>query len=175
MRRSLCNKRRFFKKYNDQGNPLVCKLNKNLYGLKQSGRNWYLTIKGFLGGLGFVPSIQDECLFTKNDKGDIEGMICLWVDDMVILGTQQHFCEKFKNKVSWKFKISNFGDLSWFLNIKTDRKKDRIILSQEAYTEKLIGSNISVRNISKTSLALSQNLSEREASLTYSVDKSHNS
>ena len=57
-----------FEKYNDQRNPLVCKLNKNLYGLKQSGRNWYLTIKGFLGGLGFVPSIQDECLFIKSIK-----------------------------------------------------------------------------------------------------------
>ena len=48
-----------FEKYNEQGNRLVCKLSKSLYGSKQCGRNWYLTLKGFLGVLGF-PSIQDE-------------------------------------------------------------------------------------------------------------------
>ena len=38
-----------FEKYNEQGNPLVSKLNKYFDGLKQSGRNLYLIIKIFLG------------------------------------------------------------------------------------------------------------------------------
>ena len=67
-----------FEKHNEQGNPLVSKLNKGLYGLKQFGRNSYLIIS-FLGFLGFVPTIQDECLFLKKDKRYIEGMICLWL------------------------------------------------------------------------------------------------
>ena len=65
-------------------------------------------------------------------------MICLWVDVMVILGTRHNFCENFKNKVGGKIKISNFGDLSWFLNIKTERTENKIMLSQETYIEKLI-------------------------------------
>ena len=40
-----------FEKHNGQGFPLVCKLKKNLYALTQSSKNWYLTIKGFLGDL----------------------------------------------------------------------------------------------------------------------------
>ena len=57
---------------------------------------------------------------------------------MVKLGTQQNFCENLKNKVSGKFKKSNFGDLSWFLNIKIERTESKIMLSQEAYIDKII-------------------------------------
>ena len=51
--------------------------------------------------------------------------MCLWVDDMVILGLQEDFCEKFKNKISEQFQISSYGDLSWFLNIKIERTQKR--------------------------------------------------
>ena len=78
-------------KFDKQGHPLICKLRKNLDGLKQSGRNWYLTIKTFLNQLGFAPAIQDECLFIKKGENGIEGLVCLWVDDMVTLGLQEDF------------------------------------------------------------------------------------
>ena len=58
-----------FEKNSEQANPLVCKLDKNLYGFKQSGRNWYLTIKSFLGSFCFVPSIHDDCLVKKGRRG----------------------------------------------------------------------------------------------------------
>ena len=65
-----------FEKYNEQGNPLVCKLNKSLYGLKQYFGNRYLAMKIFLGGLVFISSIQDECLFFKKGEGQVRGLIC---------------------------------------------------------------------------------------------------
>ena len=64
--------------------------------------------------------------------------MCLWVDDMVILGLQEDFCENVKNKVSEQFQISSYGDLSWFLNIKIERTQNEIMLSQEAYEEKFL-------------------------------------
>ena len=54
-----------FDKFDKRGNTLICKLRKSLYGLRQSGRDWYLTIKSFLSQLGFPAAIQDECLFIK--------------------------------------------------------------------------------------------------------------
>ena len=74
-----------FGKFDKQGSSLICKLKKSLFGLKQSDRNWYLTIKNFLSQLNFTPAIQDECFFIKKSENAIEGIVCLWVDDMVIL------------------------------------------------------------------------------------------
>ena len=64
--------------------------------------------------------------------------MCLWVDDMVLLGTRQNFYKNFKNKISEKLKISSYGKLSWFLNNKIEKTENKIMLSQEAYIEKLI-------------------------------------
>ena len=116
MKRFLCSNLRVLKKNNEKRNSLVCKLNKNLYGMTQSCKNWYFKIKGFLGGFGLVSSIQGECFFIRKGAEDIEGKTCRWADFMVLLGIRQIFSKHFKNGVNEKFKISNYGDLSWFLN-----------------------------------------------------------
>ena len=143
---------------------LFCKLRKSLYGLKQSGRNWYLTIITFLNQLGFTPAIQDECLFVKKGENGIDGLVCLWEDDMVILGLQEDFCENYKNKVSEQFQISSYGGLSWFLNIKTGRTQNEIMLSQEAYVEKLLEKfNMSESKTLETPLDVSLKLSKLDS------------
>ena len=60
--------------YKDQGK--VLKLNKSVYGLKQSPRNFFLYLKSKLETLEFVQSPADPYLFIRPD------MICLvYVDD----------------------------------------------------------------------------------------------
>ena len=51
------------------GTKLVYKLNKSLYGLKQSGRNWNAVLNKFLCEIGFKRSNVDPCLYIK---GEIE-------------------------------------------------------------------------------------------------------
>ena len=48
-----------FAKTNSKGEKLVCKLNKSLYGLKQSGRNWYMMLREYLINDNFVQSLSD--------------------------------------------------------------------------------------------------------------------
>ena len=64
--------------------------------------------------------------------------MCLWVDDMVILGLQDDFFENFKNKVSESFQIRSYGNLSWFLNMKIEQTENEVMLSQENFFEKLL-------------------------------------
>ena len=45
-----------FVEYGPKGEPLVCKMNKSLYGLKQSPRNWNHVIDEWFKDYGFVVS-----------------------------------------------------------------------------------------------------------------------
>ena len=56
---------------NNEGNQVYCKLRKSLYGLKQSGRNWYLTLKTFLERIGFRACINDKCLFVRGTGDEL--------------------------------------------------------------------------------------------------------
>ena len=56
-----------FEKHCKNGEKLVCKLKKSLYGLKQSGRNWNNVLHEYLHQEKFVQSLADPCV-CKNDR-----------------------------------------------------------------------------------------------------------
>ncbi|GAA6087651.1 uncharacterized protein LOC102082235 isoform X1 [Tachysurus ichikawai] len=59
---------------------IVYKLEKSLYGLKQSGRNWNKILHDCLSENGFTQNPADHCVYAKESK---EGkvIIIIWVDD----------------------------------------------------------------------------------------------
>lgn len=65
------------------GDKLVWKLNKSLYGLKQSGRNWNCLLQEFLSELNFKQSSADPCVFYKTEKSETV-ILLVWVDDIII-------------------------------------------------------------------------------------------
>jgi Reverse transcriptase (RNA-dependent DNA polymerase) len=60
---------------------LVCKLNKGIYGLKQSGRVWHATLKAELEKLGFTAGEADKTVFFKFGADDQIGIAGWYVDD----------------------------------------------------------------------------------------------
>ena len=94
-----------FEIFDENGKPFVCKLKKRLYGFKQSGRNWFLTLKAFLITLRFVNSFHDECLFIKKQDEKIVGILCLWVDDLIICGLSENFLIVFTLKFPRNVKL----------------------------------------------------------------------
>ena len=82
-----------FEKQCSNGVNLVCKLNKSLYGLKQSGRNWYYTLKAFLEKSGFVGCVPDSCSFLRHVTGCLIVVVCLWVDDINYCGNDEGFVD----------------------------------------------------------------------------------
>ena len=56
---------------------LVCKLNKSIYGLKQSPRCWNKTFRDHMGFIKFTQSTADPCVFIKT--GDMREIIIVAV------------------------------------------------------------------------------------------------
>ncbi|GFY15607.1 retrovirus-related Pol polyprotein from transposon TNT 1-94 [Trichonephila clavipes] len=65
------------------GDDKVCKLNKSIYGLPQSGRNWYMKIKGGLENFGLKQLASDNCVFIKSVNQSVL-ILCMYVDDLAI-------------------------------------------------------------------------------------------
>ena len=64
----------------------VCKLIKSLYGLKQAPKQWHHKFDSCILANGFIPNGTDKCIYSKVTK-DYGVIICLYVDDMLIIGT----------------------------------------------------------------------------------------
>ena len=61
----------------------VCKLNRSLYGLKQSPRKWNAMLDRNLKEMDFKQSIKDSCLYIKEKPLTY---ITISVDDLIIAG-----------------------------------------------------------------------------------------
>ena len=70
---------------------------KSLYGLKQSGREWYLEATRGLAELGLEPTFADSCIFVSEDQSLL---ILLYVNDIVILTKDIIVVQEFKEAIT---------------------------------------------------------------------------
>ena len=70
--------------YEKEGEKLVCKLEKSIYGLKQSGRNWNEMLHTCLVDDNFTQNPTDHCVYTKESKEARKIIVVIWVDDLII-------------------------------------------------------------------------------------------
>jgi hypothetical protein len=115
----------------------VLRLRRSLYGLKQSGREWYIEACKGLKNLGFYPCHGEPSVFTTNDRSLIIG---LYVDDMLILGADIRAVKETVKAISKRWEIKDLGDVSQILGLQVnrDREKGILTLSQRPYVEALI-------------------------------------
>jgi hypothetical protein len=62
---------------------LVCKLNKSMYGLKQSSRQWYLKFNNVIYSYSFVENVVDRYIYLKV-SGSRFIFLVLYVDDILL-------------------------------------------------------------------------------------------
>ena len=125
--------------FDEKGRPLVCKLNRTLYGLKQAGREWGMLFSAFLVTWGFVRSTIDTCLFTYA-KDKLILWVLVYVDDCIIVDNDMSLRSRFVTDLGKRFPVDDRGELEWLLGVAVTRERDHNILSlsQESYIKDLV-------------------------------------
>lgn len=116
-----------YTKYDTDGTPFVCKLQRSLYGLRQAPRSWNKMITNWLIDYGFTQCLTDPGAYTITIKGSLY-VLCLYVDDIILVGRSSDFISKFKRSFSARFKIEDLGPVAWLLGCTITRdRQSRII------------------------------------------------
>ena len=118
-------------------NKKVCKLVKSLYGLKQAPKQWHEKFDNVMLSNGFRINECDMCVYVKDtDRGYV--FVCLYVDDMLIIGSNDEMIKTTKKLLSSKFDMKDIGLADVILGIKITRTSSGIVLSQSHYVEKIL-------------------------------------
>ncbi|KAK2437071.1 putative mitochondrial protein [Trifolium repens] len=115
-----------------ESSNMVCRLHRSLYGLKQSPRAWFGRFSTAVQQFGLIRSEADHSIFYRHS---VQGCIYLivYVDDIVITGSDQQGILKLKQYLSNQFQTKDLGKLRYFLGIEVAQSKDGIVISQRKY------------------------------------------
>ncbi|GKC72971.1 zinc finger, CCHC-type containing protein, partial [Tanacetum coccineum] len=116
----------------------VCKLKKSLYGLKQAPKQWHQKFDDVVLSNGFSLNQADKCVYSKFDASGKGVIICLYVDDMLIFGTDQDQVNKTKEFLSSNFDMKDLGEAEVILGIRIKRGNNGISISQSHYIKKIL-------------------------------------
>ena len=115
----------------------VCRLRKSLYGLKQAGRQWFSKLKETLLSLGYSQSKNDYSVFLNKSTSHIT-VIAVYVDDILITGSDHEEIKHVKHCLNHKFGIKDLGKLHCFLGQEVNHTSQGILLSQQKFSRELL-------------------------------------
>ena len=106
----------------------IWKLNKAVYGLNDSGRNWWLKLNRVMQEIGYEPSNHDQALYYRRNKKTlaIEGIIMTHVDDLMV-GANESEHKRFESllqKTQLEF-TKNEGDILKFLGLIVEQAQEK--------------------------------------------------
>lgn len=86
---------------------------------------------------GFSVNDADKCVYFRFE-GNSGVILCLYVDDILIMGTNLDAIAETKSLLSAKFDMKDLGQAEIILNIKLHKRDNGIELNQAHYVEKLL-------------------------------------
>jgi len=97
------------------------KLQRSLYGLKQSGRMWYNRLSDHLTKEGYTNDPICPCVFIKKTTSGFV-IIAVYVDDLNIIGTQNEI-QKASNYLKGEFEMKDLGQTKYCLGLQIEHSR----------------------------------------------------
>ena len=115
----------------------MCRLVKSLYGLKQAPKQWHAKFDQTMLANGFTINECDKCVYIKNIPNH-EVIVCLYVDDMLIMSKNIDDINATKKMLSSKFDMKDLGVADLILGIKILKTPQGLALSRSHYIERVL-------------------------------------
>ncbi|XP_071704142.1 uncharacterized protein [Rutidosis leptorrhynchoides] len=116
----------------------VYRLYKALYGLKQAPRAWYSKIDAHLINHNFKRSPNESTLYVKQLNSQEVLIISLYVDDLLVIGSNDNLVEEFKKQMKSEFEMSDLGLMHYFLGMKINQQTSGVYISQKKYASDML-------------------------------------
>ena len=110
----------------------VWELHGAAYGLRESAKAWYDTLKEILAEFGLNPIFSDTCVFVNSEKSLTVGV---HVDDMCCVVDEDEQYHKFAAFLKTKLAITEKGEVESFLGYEMKWIEDRLLINQKSYIQ----------------------------------------
>lgn len=115
----------------------ICRLQKSIYGLPQSGRNWFKRLRKELLNLGLKQLANDNCIFIYN-KDDVLIYVSVYVDDLSIIDNDIKASNDLVVNLRKVFELNETTNGGTFLGMEIKYSEKEITISQERYIRTLL-------------------------------------
>ncbi|KAF3661707.1 hypothetical protein FXO38_11555 [Capsicum annuum] len=115
----------------------VCKLIKSLYGLKKTPKQWHAKFDQTMLANRFKINECNKCVYIK-DTPNHQVIVCLYVDDMLIISRDISDINATKRMLESKFDMKDLGVADVILGIRIHRTPQGLALSQSHYIENVL-------------------------------------
>ncbi|KAE9167405.1 hypothetical protein PF002_g30886 [Phytophthora fragariae] len=115
----------------------VYKVKHALYGLHQSGREWYDELNTWLENHGWSRCASEPCLYVYN-KGNVLALLLVYVDDIICGTNNEAWKVSFFAELNARYGIKDQGRLHSYLGVQVELTEEGAFLHQTKYAKDVL-------------------------------------
>ena len=112
------------------------KLERSLYGLKQSGLMWYNRLSEYLLNEGYVNNPISPCIFIKKSETGF-AIIAVYVDDLNLVGTPEELTKTVEYLMK-EFEMKDLGKTKFCIGLQIEHFPNGVLVHQSTYIKKIL-------------------------------------